>query len=179
MKREFKVAFNTGSDSIREAEAFKDGMKSIFNDVGVVPYCSEYLKAYFQLGRKLMIEKVMENTSLMDEVISIECSIEEGDYYWCVAIVTVVINDENSEAVRPGKVIVNCPYRERELVEAFIRGVESGRLCGGFSNLEENVSKAIAFDRGLNLSRHLLNTDFVVRWRDCEGVNQEKELKIK
>ena len=59
--------------------------------------------------------------------------------------------------------IVNCPYSERELVEAFIRGLESGRSCDGFAKPVERGARAIAFGRGINLSRYLLNTDFVVR----------------
>ena len=133
---------------------------------------------HYNEGRMAVAESFVAYGIDASEVVTYTVKSESYGYQITV-VLKIVTNDENSEAVRQGKVIVNCPYRERELVEAFIRGLECGRLYGGFDNSVERGAKAIALGRGINLSRYLLNTDFVVRWRDSEGAMQEKEMEIK
>ena len=173
MKREFKVALNTGSSEIREAEAFRDGMKSIYKDVGVVPYCSEILKTYFQLGRKCMIDKVRENTSLKDEIISIECSIEEGNYYWCVAIVEV----EDRKLVEDVAVI-ECPFRGKVAIDSFCDGVVREKSKVSYYEARQGFDP-IAFNCGRVSVRYVLNSVILIQVGKGTCDYEERIIEVK
>ena len=173
MKREFKVALNTGSSEIREAEAFRDGMKSIYNDSGVVPYCSEILVTYFQIGRKCMIDKVRENTSLKDEIISIECSIEGGDYYWCVAIVEV----EERKLV-DDVAVIECPFSSELAIDSFCDGVVREKSKHPYYEARQDFDP-FAFNCGRASVRYVLNSVILIQIGKGTNGYEERTIEVK